>query len=199
MKTSLLIATSNPGKQREFAALLASSGLELRLPAEVRPLPTVQETGRSYAENAILKARAFAQASSLFALADDSGLEVDTLNGAPGLHSARIAGPGRSDADRRALLLRHLQAFPRPWPARFRCVVALASPDGGVWTAEGVCEGEIIPAERGDKGFGYDPIFLVAERGLTMAELSESDKNAISHRGRATMAILPLLHQKLNL
>ena len=198
MKSTLMIATSNPGKRHEFAALLANCGLELRTPADLSAPPAVEETGGTYADNATLKARAYAVTSGLFALADDSGLEVDALNGAPGLHSARIAGPGRSDADRRALLLKHLRPFPRPWPARFRCVAALASPDGAVWTAEGICEGEIIPAERGEHGFGYDPIFLIAARGLTMAELSGEDKNAISHRGRAVNAILPLLLQKLN-
>jgi XTP/dITP diphosphohydrolase len=119
---------------------------------------------------------------------------VEALGGAPGLHSHRfVPRPDAGDADRRATLLQLLHDLPRPWRASFRCVVALATPDGQVRLAEGACPGEIIPAERGESGFGYDPIFLIPETGRTMAELSLEEKNQVSHRGRAVRAILPFL------
>jgi len=152
------------------------------------------EDGRSFAENAAKKAVAFAQASGLISLADDSGLEVDALNGAPGLYSARYSPkPGATDADRRAFLLQNLQDKPHPWMARFRATVAVSSPDGSVEWAEGVCEGQIIPEERGTGGFGYDPIFFIPELGRTMAELPEETKNRLSHRARAVQATKPIL------
>jgi XTP/dITP diphosphohydrolase len=128
-------------------------------------------------------------------LADDSGLEVDCLNGAPGLHSARYSPhPGASDADRRALLLANLRDLPRPWTARFRCTVAIATPEGGLFFADGQVRGEIIPEERGENGFGYDPIFLIPELGLTTAELTMAEKNRLSHRARAVKSALPGLY-----
>jgi XTP/dITP diphosphohydrolase len=169
----------------------------------------VMEDGKTYAENATKKAIAFAQASGLVSLADDSGLEVDALDGAPGLYSARYgpplslppfsektggAGGGLTDADRRAYLLQNLQDKPQPWTARFHATIAIAVPNGETHLAEGICEGEIIPEERGRGGFGYDPIFLLSELGKTMAELSMDEKNRLSHRARAVMnakAILP--------
>ncbi len=188
----LLLASTNPGKLLEIQELLP--GFELLLPQNLGLNLAVEETGRTYAENAALKARAFCQASGLPALADDSGLEVDCLNGAPGLHSARYAArPGAGDADRRALLLRNLAGCPRPWLAHFHCTVAIAIPGGQVFFAEGDCPGEIIPEERGSNGFGYDPIFLLPELGLTMAELSRAQKNRLSHRARAVKAALPII------
>ena len=148
----------------------------------------------SYAENAILKARAFAKASGIFSLADDSGLEVDALGGFPGIHSARIVDkPFATDADRRLALLARLRPFPRPWIARFRCLVALSAPTGEIELREGVCEGEIAPEERGQNGFGYDPIFLIKTKEKTMAELSPEEKNQISHRARAIDNLRPFL------
>jgi XTP/dITP diphosphohydrolase len=192
----LLLASTNPGKLLEIQDLLP--GFELLLPQDVGLTLTVEETGSTYAENAALKARAYNQASGLPALADDSGLEVDCLNGAPGLHSARYAArPGAGDADRRALLLHNLAGCPRPWPAHFHCTVAIAVPGGGVFFAEGDCPGEIIPEERGHNGFGYDPIFLLPELGLTMAELSRAQKNQLSHRARAVKAALPILRKMI--
>ncbi|MEW6240318.1 MAG: non-canonical purine NTP pyrophosphatase, partial [Chloroflexota bacterium] len=133
-------------------------------------------------------------ASGLVSLADDSGLEVDALNGAPGLHSARYSLMQRaSDTDRRAYLLHNLRGKPRPWTARFRATVAIATPRGDVELAEGICPGEIVPEERGTGGFGYDPIFLLQEMGLTMAELSMDEKNRLSHRARAVQAARPIL------
>ncbi len=197
---SILIATTNPGKLAEVRALLGRLPLTLVAPGDLRmTLPEVEESGGTYAENASLKATALAQASGLWTLADDSGLEIDVLGGAPGLHSARAAGPGRSDVDRRRKLLRELAANPPPWSAHFHCTVALSSPEGQVDRAAGDCPGEIIPEERGSGGFGYDPIFLVAGTGLTMAELTMEAKNRISHRARAVEAILPILRARLGL
>jgi XTP/dITP diphosphohydrolase len=194
----LLIATANPGKLREMRALFDLPGLELVSLADLRILQVVEE-GSDYAENARLKAMTFAVQSGLWTVADDSGLEVDALDGAPGPHSARLAGPRATDADRRHLLLEMLHPFPRPWTARFRCTMALAGPEGSLDIATGICEGEIVPAERGSGGFGYDPLFLVAGQKQTMAELSEGEKNMISHRARAVQALLPTLRLRLGL
>ena len=187
----LLVASTNPGKLRELHALLQGASVELVTPSLIGLHLEVREDGSTYAENAAKKALAFARASGLLTLADDSGLEVEVLEGAPGLHSARYAPqPNATDADRRAYLLQQLQGHPRPWSAQFRCVVALALPDGEVHFAEGICHGEIIPEERGEHGFGYDPIFLLPQYGRTMAELSMEEKNRISHRARAVRAAL---------
>jgi epoxyqueuosine reductase len=192
--TQLLLATTNQGKIRELRAILAGLPLEVITPADIGLNLDVAEDGSTYAENAAQKALAFARASGLTALADDSGLEVDALDGAPGLYSARyLSKPSASDADRRAFLLQNLDGKPRPWTAHFRATVAIASPAGGVESAEGTCPGEIIPEERGNGGFGYDPIFLLPELGLTMAELPEKTKNCLSHRARAVQAAKPIL------
>jgi XTP/dITP diphosphohydrolase len=195
--TSLLLATRNPGKITELRALLEPLRAVLLQPDQLGLQLTPPEEGESYAENARQKAVAYARLSGLWALADDSGLEVDALGGAPGLHSARFAGEGRSDYDRRQRLLKHLHDHPQPWTARFRCVVALASPEGQLDFAEGACEGLVIVEERGTQGFGYDPIFLVAGTGKTMAELELVEKNQLSHRARAVHALLPKLQQRL--
>jgi XTP/dITP diphosphohydrolase len=198
----LLIASTNPGKLREIQSILAAmptgwhSALNLLQPAEMGLHLEVQEDGQTYAENASLKARAYCHASQVITLADDSGLEVDTLGGQPGLHSARYAPqPGATDADRRAYLLHNLNGHPRPWTARFRCTVAISTPAGEFYYTEGICPGEIIDQERGHNGFGYDPIFLLPELGRTLAELSMSEKNRLSHRARAVQAALPLLEK----
>lgn len=194
----LLIATQNRGKRKEIQALLEGSGIELIFPSEINIDLDVAETGSTYAENAALKAQAYAQASGLFTLADDSGLEVDRLDGQPGLHSARFAPqPDATDADRRSYLLKKLASQPRPWDAQFHCVVALATPKGECHFVEGTCPGEIIPHERGEHGFGYDPIFLVKSTGKTMAELSMAEKNKLSHRARAVMAARPIIKEHL--
>jgi XTP/dITP diphosphohydrolase len=190
----LLIATNNRGKLEELQALLQGLPIELALPADIGLTLEVEEDGRTYAENASKKAVAFARASGLVSLADDSGLEVDALGGAPGLYSARYSPkPGATDADRRARLLAALHGKPRPWTARFHATVAVAVPDGPVRLAEGNCAGEIIPEERGAGGFGYDPVFLLPGRGLTMAELAADEKNRLSHRARAVEAAMPIL------
>jgi XTP/dITP diphosphohydrolase len=194
---ALLIATTNPGKLREFQELLP--GFPLVLPKDLGLNLEVAETGATYRENAALKARAFCLASGLPTLADDSGLEVEALGGAPGLHSARYSPlPGAGDADRRALLLANLRGKPRPWTACFHAVVTVAVPKAGepiLHFFEGACPGQIIPQERGTSGFGYDPVFLLPELGLTMAELPRAQKNTLSHRARAVQAALGLLRE----
>ena len=168
---TLMLATGNPGKVAELRALLAHSPdwnrLTLLTPRDwPHPLPEVAETGETFEENARLKAEALSAATGLPALADDSGLCVDALGGAPGLHSARWAGEGASDADRNARLLSAVSAFPpEKRTARFVCVVALAAPESETITAEGICEGLILDAPRGENGFGYDPLFFLPAVG----------------------------------
>jgi XTP/dITP diphosphohydrolase len=197
----LLIATNNPGKVREYQELLddLASAVEITYPLQEGLALEVEESGETFEENARLKALAFARASGLLTLADDSGLEVDALEGAPGVRSARFAGPDASDVDRYQKLLGELANVPAGQrSARFRCVVALAQPDGTVHSADGTCEGEIGFDPRGEHGFGYDPVFVVAAYGgHTMAELSPETKNRISHRGRALLAIRPILEPLL--
>jgi XTP/dITP diphosphohydrolase len=190
----LLLATNNPGKVAEIKALLEGIGLKLLTPADIHLQLEVAEDGRTYAENASKKAAAFAKASGLVAMGDDSGLEVDALDGKPGLHSHRFCPiPNATDADRRGYLLELLQDKPRPWAARFHATVAVAQPSGDVQLAEGQCEGEIIPQERGTNGFGYDPVFLIPALGRTMAELNMNQKNRLSHRALAVRNAVPLL------
>lgn len=190
----LLIATNNNGKVIELQDLLKDSGIEFITPSQINLELDVEEDGTTYAENASKKAIAFAQASGLISLADDSGLEVEALNGAPGLYSARYSPkPGAKDADRRAFLLENLKDKPRPWKARFHATIAIATPAGEVQLAEGNCYGEIIPEERGSGGFGYDPIFFMPELGKTMAELDMDEKNRLSHRARGMTNAMPIL------
>jgi XTP/dITP diphosphohydrolase len=190
----LLLASSNPDKISEMQALLSDLPLELVTPSQISVHLTINESGNTYAQNAAIKAQAYAQVTGLFTLGDDSGLEVDAINGLPGIRSARFSPePGASDADRRAYLLEQLRGIPRPWLARFRCAIALATPKGELSFAEGQCPGEIITEGRGLYGFGYDPIFLLTETSLTMAELPTPLKNIFSHRARAIQAARPLL------
>ena len=190
----LLLATGNAGKVREIRAILGDAGWELLTPAEAGvAIPPIVEGDRSYAENAIAKAVAAARASGLPALADDSGIEVDALDGQPGVTSARYGGPAlRDDRDRNALILRRLDGVPPARRgARFRAVVALVLPGGGVFTREGIVEGRIALAPRGENGFGYDPIFLLPDN-RSMAEIGD-EKDRISHRALALAALRPLL------
>ena len=190
----LLLATNNPGKVKEMQALLGGLSARLVLPGDLGLKLDVAEDGVTYAENAALKARAFSRASGLVTLADDSGLEVDALDGAPGLHSHRLLpNPNAGDADRRKRLLELLSGKPSPWKAHFHCTVAVVVPAGKIDYAEGDCPGEIIPRERGSNGFGYDPIFLLAGINKTMAELTMEEKNRLSHRALAVQTAIPLL------
>jgi XTP/dITP diphosphohydrolase len=190
----ILIATNNLGKQKEIYSILSDLETELTTPVELDLNLEVVEDGSTYQENAAKKAVAFAQASGLISIADDTGLEVEALDGAPGLYSARFApGSNVTDADRRSYLLQRLQNHSQPWKAQFRCVVALAAPGKDITFTEGICQGEIIPDERGFHGFGYDPIFLLPFINQTMAELSTEEKNQLSHRALAVKAAHPIL------
>lgn len=191
----LLLATNNPGKVREFRRLLAGSPFEVVTPGEAGLSLDVEETGTTYAENALLKARAFAAAGNCLALADDSGIEVDALDGGPGMYSARFGGPGLDDRGRTALLLEKLAATPDgKRGARYRAIVAAAWPGGEAPCFEGVQEGTIGRATRGERGFGYDPVFLVdGERA--QAEISDDEKDLISHRGKAVRAAVAWLRE----
>lgn len=197
----LLIATHNPGKLREYrdlcAGLQSGGTLEVVSLAEIGVTWEPDETGQTFAENAILKATAFAAHTDLPTLADDSGLEIDALRGAPGVHSARYGGTGRGeDARRIQLVLEQLRGVPELHrTARFRCVIALAAPGVAVETAEGAVEGVIGFEPQGEHGFGYDPIFYLPEFGCTMAQLDPATKNRVSHRARAMQAALPLLRR----
>ena len=182
---ALLIATHNDGKLAELRSLLGAVPYALVSLDDVGIRADVEETGETLEENAALKATAYARLAGLPTLADDSGLEVDALNGAPGVRSARYAGSGATDADRIAKLLANLAAHQPPWTARFRCVIAIALSDCGVELHYGACVGVITAQPRGDNGFGYDPVFLLPECGKTMAELSDAAKNRISHRAIA--------------
>jgi XTP/dITP diphosphohydrolase len=182
----LLIATTNRGKFREFRDLLQDLPLRLRSLVGVPGAPAVAEDGVTYTDNAVRKALAIACWSGCAALADDSGLEVDALGAAPGVHSARFAGVAQDDRANVAKLLVALSDIPAAArTARFRCVLAVAIPDGSSWTVEGVCEGRISEAPRGGGGFGYDPVFLYPLLGKTFAEIPAATKNRISHRARA--------------
>ena len=191
----LLVATTNAGKAREIGVLLAGTGWECVSAREagVRSVEVI-ETGRSYLENAVLKAVTYAAASGMPTLADDSGLEVDALDGAPGVVSARFGGPSvGSDAERTALLLRRLEGVsPARRGARFRAVVAVALPGGQVYVREGVLPGRIASAPRGASGFGYDPVLELAD-GRTVADLGE-EKQQISHRAQAVRAMIEVLN-----
>jgi XTP/dITP diphosphohydrolase len=190
----LLLASGNPGKIKEIQALLSGIELELVTPEGIGLILEVDEIGSTYGQNAALKARAYAHATDLLTLADDSGLEVDALGGLPGVRSARFSPlTGATDADRRKQLIEALSPHMRPWSARFRCVVAIATPAGCLHLAEGTCPGEILPEERGTGGFGYDPVFLFPDLRRTMAELSIQEKNQLSHRARAVRAARPVL------
>ncbi len=192
----LLVATHNQGKKQEYLELLAPLTVDVCFPDEMGIHLEVREDGDTYAENARKKAIPHALASEMLTIADDSGLEVDALGGAPGIHSARYASG--TDADRVQALLSDLTGV--PWDertARFRCVIAMVTPEGAVHQAEGVCEGKIAYAPAGEGGFGYDPIFYVPEYGKMMAQLSRRTKNRISHRARAVEAALPTLRRLL--
>jgi XTP/dITP diphosphohydrolase len=190
----VVLATLNPGKVRELARLLGDLPIDLVGLAQVPGAALPEETGATYAENALLKARAARRLTGAAALGDDSGLEVDALGGAPGLRSARFGGPGLDDAGRVALLLERLRDVPAGRRgARFVCVIALVDEEGREHTVEGVVEGEIAAAPRGGGGFGYDPIFFYPPLGRTFGELGEREKEGVSHRARAARAARALL------
>lgn len=201
MVKKLLVATHNQGKVAEYAEMLADLAVEWLGLADAGVTMDVAETGSTFRENALLKGRAYAAATGLLTLADDSGLEVDALDGRPGVYTSRYGGEGLSHAQRYHLLLRHLEGVPREArTARFRCVIVLVAPDGALLgESEGIVEGIIATEPAGKGGFGYDPVFYLPERGKTMAQLDPAAKHQISHRGRALRAIEPRLRQVLSL
>ena len=204
MTERLVIGTNNPGKLREFRELLDGCGFELVTPGDLGVDFGPDETGTTFDENARIKAVAAMEATGLLALADDSGLEVDSLGGRPGIFSARYAGgdrtdPSLSDEDRVQIVLGEMRGVPdEQRAARFRCVIAIAAPDGSVQTVDGVFEGRLAHETRGTNGFGYDPIFIVPELGVTSAELPPDEKNAMSHRGQAALKAREILRQIAN-
>jgi XTP/dITP diphosphohydrolase len=186
----LVIATNNPGKVSEFRDLLNGCGWQIVSPAEVGVSIDVEESGSTYAENARIKAEAFAKASGMAALADDSGLEVDALGGEPGALHHLHGWDGRDNNERIRILLDAMKSVPlEQRRARFRSVIVVVLPDGRVIEEEGVCEGLVTAAPVGENGWGYDPVFLLPERGVTMAQLPESEKNRVSHRGIAAAKV----------
>ena len=191
----LVIASNNQGKLREFRRLIEPLGLEVVSIGEVAGRFHVDETGTTFADNAALKARAASQLAGCPALADDSGLEVDALDGRPGVRSARFAGEGATDAQNNDLLLKQLEGVDdRARSARFRCAIAFFEPPGSLSIVEGTCEGTIQRAPTGSDGFGYDPLFLVAEfSGRSFAELTPAEKDRVSHRGQALRKIQDFL------
>jgi len=196
LRYKLLLATNNQAKVREYRSLLRNLPYELVTLAEQGITTVVSEAGESLEENARLKAMVLAAQSQLLALADDSGLEVDALGGEPGRLSARYAGEGASDRDRVNYLLSRLKGV--PWEqrsARFRCVIAIATPEGEMEFCSGECRGFITLEPRGEQGFGYDPVFYLPELGKTMAELPLEIKNQVSHRGQAVRKVYQVLER----
>ena len=196
----ILIGSNNAHKAKEIQDMLPD--YEVLRPKDIGLDLEPEENGKTFAENALIKAKAFADASGLLTMADDSGLEVACLNGEPGIYSARYCPkPGADDADRRHYLLDNIRkcGAERPWKARFCCAMAIVPPNGEVRQVFGTCEGVIIPEERGSNGFGYDPIFFKPEFGMTLAEMTEEQKNSISHRGNALKQALPILKELASL
>ena len=194
----LLLATNNAGKIAEYRQLLAGCGWELVTFADLGLTLDEEEVGDTYEQNATMKAVKAARVSGLHALADDSGLDVEALGGAPGPRPARFGGEGTSHREKMGLLLERLKGRPSDERGcRFVCVIAVADPEGRVRLCEGVCLGLVAEAPRGEGGFGYDPIFYLPELGKTMAELSAEEKNVISHRGRAAQQACQMLKELL--
>lgn len=195
----IVLATRNKGKILEIKELLVGLPLEIIGLEHYHDFPTIAETGVTFQENAVLKARITAQFAHELALADDSGLEVESLNGEPGVYSARYGDPGWDDHRRYQYLLEKMADIPQnKRNARFRCIVAVYDPlNGLIATGEGKIAGVILTKPKGTNGFGYDPVFYLPEKGCTMAELSEAEKNQISHRGLAIRSIIPKLNEIL--
>lgn len=195
----LVLATENPHKAEEISAILGEvSNIGLLTLSDFPPLKLPPETGKSYRENAALKAQFVAKETGHWAMGDDSGLEVDALGGGPGLYSARYAGEGATYADKRKKLLDNLEEIPDPKRgARFVCTVAVSDPEGRIDVVAGYCEGRITQSEAGCGGFGYDPIFFIPVCGKTFSELSPDEKNKISHRGHAIRAGMRSLQKRI--
>lgn len=194
MITELVLASGNKGKLAEFQRLLDGLDVQIHSMKEYPEIGEIVEDGSTFAENALIKARAVCKATGKPAMADDSGLAVDALNGAPGIYSARFAGEQRSDADNNAKVLQLMETVAdADRTARFFCVIAIVLPDGREYTVEGTCEGTILHALRGEGGFGYDPLFYVESMNKTFAELTMEEKNRISHRGHANRKAVEII------
>ena len=194
MITELVLASGNKGKLAEFQRLLDGLDVQIHSMIEYPEIGEIVEDGSTFAENALIKARAVCKATGKPAMADDSGLAVDALNGAPGIYSARFAGEQRSDADNNAKVLQLMETVAdADRTARFFCVIAIVLPDGREYTVEGTCEGTILHALRGEGGFGYDPLFYVESMNKTFAELTMEEKNRISHRGHANRKAVEII------
>ncbi len=193
-KGKILLATRNKAKVREYSKLLRGIPYEIVSLEDVGISQDVEESGKTFDENATIKAKTYAKLSGLVAIADDSGLEVDALDGEPGVRSARYAGERATDKERIDYLLKKMKGIPSEQrAARFRCVIAVATPAGEVKLCEGKCDGVVTFVPKGENGFGYDPIFYLPEHKSTMAELSMEEKNKISHRGKAAAKALQQL------
>ena len=188
----LVLATHNPGKLKEMSAILGGLGVEVVMPSDLGLTVDVEETGDTFAANAMLKAKAVCAAVGLPAIADDSGLCVDALNGGPGVYSARYGGPELDDRGRYTLLLNSMRGVPTR-SAHFESAIACVFPNGDTLTAEGRCDGAIAFAPIGDGGFGYDSVVLVPEKAKTFGQMTEEEKDALSHRGKALRAFVPKL------
>jgi XTP/dITP diphosphohydrolase len=195
--TRIVVGTRNEGKLREIRAILEPEGFEVLSLAEFGDAPEVEETGVTFAENARIKAREISTALGKTVLGEDSGLETDALDGAPGVFSARFAGEPQDPEANNALLLERMNGIEAPHrTARYRCAVCLASPRGPIAEAQGTTEGSIVFAPKGTDGFGYDPLFLSSDLGVTFGEADATEKHAVSHRGRALRALLEVLEAK---
>ena len=194
MITELVLASGNKGKLAEFQRLLDGLDVQIHSMKDYPEIGEIVEDGSTFAENALIKAKAVCKATGKPAMADDSGLAVDALNGAPGIYSARFAGEQRSDADNNAKVLQLMETVAdADRTARFFCVIAIVLPDGREYTVEGTCEGIILHALRGEGGFGYDPLFYVESMNKTFAELTMEEKNRISHRGHANRKAVEII------
>ena len=190
----ILLATQNQGKIKELQELLADETIDVLSLQDIEDWEDVEENGETFADNAALKARAAVKKTGLIALADDSGLEVDALNKAPGVYSARFAGEPKDDERNNDKLLQELEPIPEgSRTARFRCALVVVTPEGDEFLTEGSVEGLILRQRRGQKGFGYDPLFYVPEYARTMAELTLTEKNKLSHRAQAFRKVIPIL------
>lgn len=195
----ILLATQNQGKVKELQEMLADTQIDVISLRDVENWEDVEETGSTFAENASLKARIAAERTGYIALADDSGLEVDALNGEPGVYSARYAGEPKDDERNNDKLLKAMEKVPdEERAARFRCALVIATPEGKEFLTEGTIEGRISRMRRGKDGFGYDPLFFMPDFGRTMAELTVIQKNKVSHRAQAFQKAIPILKELIH-
>ncbi len=198
-RSEVIVATRNRGKMREVREALRGLDLRIHALSDFSDVPEIEENGKTFVENALKKARCYSKYFGKVTLADDSGLEVDSLKGMPGIYSARYAGEKASGQENNRKLLREMEGVPiSKRGARFRCVIAVVSPDGREVLAEGSCKGRIGFGEKGRRGFGYDPLFVLPNHGKTMAELSLEEKNKVSHRGKALKKIRKIIQSFLD-